>query len=290
MKKGIFCVLVCMLMILSSVVPISGTIFTKEPSGLMIQRNAQYDETEKIFNDLKVKFDKATTKQEALILVNEAIVELHEHGLLPKGMTIKRAQRLVTGCFSKSELAPPFQSNYENNSGNTNCLVIGIANQTYFRPYPTLIFDIPILNYLIFNSSLLNMRLLTYFLQLPAVFRIIQPFKFGPYAYVGDRGKIVENGNVTYDITHASSGWVWTLGLNGVKKWNGTFYGGLYTKYKKFVNNNYSFFETWDSVGIRGFVGINFFNFISFCGSNELPSIYIGFAREVNFTYSSPWT
>jgi len=290
MKKGIFCVLVCMLMILSSVVPISGTILTKEPSQLMIQRNAQYDETEKIFNDLKVKLDTVTTKQDALVLVNEAIVELNEHGLLPKGMTIKRAQRLVTSSFLMDELTQPFQNNNENNTGNTNCLVIGIASQTAFTPYPALIFNIPILHYLIFNSSYSNMTFFRFYIQLPYVFRVLQPFKYGAYAEVGGRGKYVENGNTTLDDIRTSSGWVWTIGMNGVKKWNGTFYGGLYTRYKKIVLNNYSYVEGWDPMGIRGFVGINFFNFISIFGRDEIPSIYIGFAREVNFTYSPPWT
>jgi len=99
MKKGIFCVLVCMLMILSAVVPISGTIVTKDPSHLMVQRNARYDETEKIFYELKIKLDTITTKQEALVLISDAIVELNEHGLLPKGVNVRQAQRLITNSF-----------------------------------------------------------------------------------------------------------------------------------------------------------------------------------------------
>lgn len=287
MKKGIFCVLVCMLMIIITVVPISGTIFVKESSQLLIKGNVQYDETEKIFNDLKLKLDKVTTKQEALALIKEVIVELNECGLLPKGMSVRQAQRLVTTGFLKSGLLKSYQRINENNTGNYNCLVVGIANETFFRPFPALIFDIPIINYLVWESNLSDiLNPLAFFYAL----RSLQPFKFGPYAYVGVRYKLIENGNVTYDITHTSSGWVWTLGLNGVKKWNGTYYGGLYTKYKKFVNNNYSSFEIWDPVGIRGFVGINFFNFISFGSQSKLPSFYIGFAREVNFTYSPPWT
>ena len=287
MKKGIFCILVCMLMILGSVVPISGTIFTKEPSQLMAQRTTQYGEAEKIFNDLQLKLDKVTTKQETLDLFKEVIVELNEHGLLPKGMTIKRAQRLIINGFLRSEPEQSFQSNYENNSGNINCLVIGIANETYFRPYPALVQDIPFLYNLAFNHSGFS---ITTILALPYLFRVLQPVKFGPYAYVGARFKVVEHGNTTHERIDASSGWVWTIGSNGYKKWNGTFYGGLYTKYKKFVYNNYSYAEAWDPVGIRGFVGINFFNFISSFGGNKLPSFYIGFAREVNFTYSPPWT
>jgi hypothetical protein len=286
MKKGIFCVLVCMLMILGSVVPISGTIFTKEPSQLITQRNAQYDEAEKIFNDLKVKLESVTSKQEALVLVNEAIVELHEHGLLPKGMTVKRAQRIVAGCFLKSDLAQPFQSNNENNSGNTNCLVVGFANETFFRPFPT-IYDIPIVYYLFFNTSFGDyFNFLIWFY----VIRASQPVKLGPYAWVGGRDKLVENENVTYDSIHASSGWVWTLGVNGVQKWNGTFYGGLNTRYTKFIIDNDSYAESWDPVGIRSFVGINFFSIRTFWNTNKLPTFYIGFAREINFTYTPPWT
>jgi hypothetical protein len=281
MKKGIICVLVCMLMIASTVVSVSGTVSTKDSS------QTQYSQAMKILNTAKIKLDAVNTKQEALAVVKEIIVELNDHGLLPKGMSIRQAQRLITIGFLKSELVQPFQSNYENNSGNTNCLVIGIANGTYFRPYPALVMDIPFLYNLAFNSSLRN---ITQFLALPYVIRTAQPLKLGPYAYVGSRFKLVEHGNTTEDLIQSSSGWVWTIGSNGSKKWNGTFYGGLFTKYKKIVYNNYTSAETWDPVGIRGFVGINFFNFITSFGGNRLPSIYIGFAREVNFTYSYPWS
>ncbi|MBN1860499.1 MAG: hypothetical protein JW840_03460 [Candidatus Thermoplasmatota archaeon] len=287
MKKAIFCVLVCMLMMLTSVVPISGTIFGKESSQLLIKENTQYVKTEKIFNDLQGKLDKVTTKQEALTLIKEVIAELNNCGLLPKGITVQRAQRLVTGCFLKSELRQPFQRTNENISGNINCLVIGISNETYFRPYPALVMDIPFLHNLAFNHSGPS---LTTILALPYLFRELQPLKFGPYVYVGDRFKVVEYGNTTYERVDASSGWVWTIGSNGFKKWNGTFYGGLYTKYQKSVKNNYSYAEAWNPVGIRGFVGINFLSFISSFGGYKLPSFYIGFAKEVNFTYSPPWT
>jgi len=291
MKKGIICILVCMLMVTTtiSVVPISGSIFAEEPSQPLINKNVQHVEAEKIFNDVKLKLDKVTMKQEALTLFKETIVELNKYGLLPKGMTVKRAQRLVTSCFLRSELVQPFQNNNENNSGNANCLVIGMTNNIFFRPYPALIMDIPILSNLVFNSSLRN---ITWFLALPYLFRFLQPFKFGPYAYVGARYKLVEQGNITEDNSYFSTGWVWTLGSNGFKKWNGTFYGGLYTKYEKFVNNNYSSFEIWDPVGMVGFIGIDFFSGTSFIINphNGIPQFYIGFAREVNFTYNYPWT
>ena len=270
-----------MLMIASTVVSVSATVPTKDSS------QSQYIQAMKILNSAKIKLDAVKTKQEALALFKEVIVELNEHGLLPKGMSARQAQRLITIGFLKSELVQPVQSTYENNSGNTNCLVIGIANGTYFRPYPALVMDIPFLYNLAFNHSGPS---ITTLIALPYLFRESSPLKLGPYAYVGSRFKVVEHGNTTYDRIDASSGWVWTTGANGFKKWNGTFYGGLYTNYNKIVYNSTSFKELWDPVGIRGFVGINFFNFITSFGGYRLPSIYIGFAREVNFTYSYPWS
>ncbi|MBE3121500.1 MAG: hypothetical protein IMZ58_04740 [Thermoplasmata archaeon] len=289
MKKGIFCVFVCMLMIVSTIVPVSGTVFVKRASQPTVKENIQYIEVEKIFNDLKLKLDTVTTKKEALAIFKEAVVELNKYGLLPKGMSVKQAQRLITGSFLKSELLKPFQRNNENNSGNENCLVIGITNNIYFRPYPALVMDIPILYNLVFNSSLRN---ITWILALPYLFRLLQPFKFGSYAYVGGRTKLVEQGNITEDNIYSSSGWVWTIGSNGFKKWNGAFYGGLYCKTTVISHDNDSVFEFWDPVGIVGFIGIDFFSGTSFIINpyNGIPQFYIGFAREVNFTYSCPWS
>jgi len=286
MKKGSFCVLVCMLMFASSAVPFSASLSVKEHSQSQLTTSLHYSEVEKIFNELKGKLDTVTTKQEALVFVKEVIVELNEYGLLPKGMSVRQAQRLVTKCLLSSELAQPFQSNNQNYTGNTNCLVIGFANETFFRPYPT-IYDIPIIYYLMFNTSFGEyFNFLIWFYAI----RSSQPFKLGPYAWVGARYKTVENGNVTHDSIHSSSGWAWSLGLNGVQKWNGTFYGGLNTRYQKTIIDNESYFEDWYPVGIIGFVGINFLSVRTFWDANKRPTFYIGFAREINFTYSPPWT
>ncbi len=240
-------------------------------------------DVEKIFNEFKSKLDTVSTKQDTIALFKEIIVKLNDYKLLPKGMTVKRAQRLLTWCFLKSELIQTLQNTNENNSGNTNCFVVGMTNNTFFRPYPT-IYDIPIIYYLYFNTSFGDFF---NFLALFYLIRSIQPFKLGSYAYFGDRYKSVEDGNVTYEDMDASSGWVWTQGANNIKKWNGTFYGGLYTKYlKKYYDDDNNYAEAWNPLGIRGFVGITLFN----SDRNDISNFYIGFAREVNFTYSPPWT
>jgi len=284
-KKGLFCILICMLVILTAVFPISSTTSWKQTSHPRINTNIQYSNVENIFNDLKVKLEKVTTKQKALVCINEAIVTLHEQGLLPKGMSIQRAQRLVTMGFLKNEYLHPSQESDGNDMGNTNCLVVGMTNHFIFRPFPTIL-DIPIIYYLLTNSSL--QEELNFLLWFYAI-RYFSPLKFGPFAFAGSRAIAYENGNVTKEWNFSSSGWVWTIGMNGVQKWNGTFYGGLFTRYRKYVYNNYSYTDAWDPVGIKGFVGVQPFCFLS---SMDYDSnrFYIGFAREVNFTYSPPWT
>jgi hypothetical protein len=44
MKKGVFCILIFMLMIVSTIVPVSGSIFAKEDSQPTIKGNIQYGE------------------------------------------------------------------------------------------------------------------------------------------------------------------------------------------------------------------------------------------------------
>lgn len=241
-------------------------------------------EEEKIFNELKIKLEKVSTEKEAIIFFKETITELNKLELFPNGLSEKSAQRLITFYFFMSKLIQKSQTKNNDDLGNTNCLVIGFTNQTYFRPYPSLVMDIPFIYNLTFNSSFSD---ITCFLVLPYVLRTIQPFKLGPYAYFGGRIKFIENENIT-DYIYPSSGLILTYGSNGFKKWNGTFYGNLYTKYEKFQYNNYTSFEIWSPVGIKGFIGINFLSLLSL--NQDIPTFYIGFAREVNFTYNPTWT
>jgi len=50
----------------------------------------------------------------------------------------------------------------------------------------------------------------------------ISPIGFNDWICVG-----VFSGNWPYSILHASNGWINTIGLNGIKKWEGDFAGGL---------------------------------------------------------------
>jgi hypothetical protein len=56
----------------------------------------QYQNLEQYLVDFRARLNKTTTREEALPLFKEAVVELNKYGLLPKGMSVKNAQKIVT--------------------------------------------------------------------------------------------------------------------------------------------------------------------------------------------------
>jgi hypothetical protein len=92
----------------------------------------QYTEVEKLFDDIEVKLKTVKTRGEALPIYNNAIKELNTYGLLPKGMSIEQAQKLVTNGYSKGQRVSIFEEIFHKNSlqeepNNICCLVAGVA-------------------------------------------------------------------------------------------------------------------------------------------------------------------
>ena len=61
------------------------------------------EEVEKLFDDIERRLDKVETREETIKIFNEAIVELDKYGLLG-GLSIKQAQRFVTGIYQDSRI------------------------------------------------------------------------------------------------------------------------------------------------------------------------------------------
>lgn len=248
----------------------------------------QFFELENLFDNINRKLDTITTRTQAIKIMHEAIVELNRLGLLPKGISIKQVQRLITRAVLNSlitKFSDRFRMNQESNeSENVNCLIIGRTNWTFIRPYPLLLFDFPRISPWLWNNSLLQGLLsFTYLL------RLLLPFRASTYAYFGERDRLTEYGNVTDDYFNPAGGWVWTIGSNGIQKWKGEFYGNLRYRYLKSVrpDNNNIYWESWDAVGIEDFTGIT----LNYLGMTEptVKNSYLGFARQVSFNYSYPW-
>ena len=56
----------------------------------------QYQDLEQYLVEFRARLNQTSTREEAVPLFKDAVVELDKYGLLPKGMSVERAQRLVT--------------------------------------------------------------------------------------------------------------------------------------------------------------------------------------------------
>jgi hypothetical protein len=75
--------------------------------------NQQYQKLEQYLNDLRERVNKTTTREETVVIFNDAVVELNKYGLLPKGMSVEQAQRVVSGCYHSSILFHKIQNDFQ---------------------------------------------------------------------------------------------------------------------------------------------------------------------------------
>ena len=58
----------------------------------------QYQNLEQYLVEFRQRLNQTSTREEAVPIFKEAVVELDKYGLLPKGMSVEKAQRLVIGA------------------------------------------------------------------------------------------------------------------------------------------------------------------------------------------------
>ncbi len=56
----------------------------------------QYQNLEQYLVEFRARLNQTTTREEAVPIFKDAVVELNKYGLLPKGMSVPRAQKLVS--------------------------------------------------------------------------------------------------------------------------------------------------------------------------------------------------
>src|SRR4030065_152846 len=56
----------------------------------------QYQNLEQYLVEFRARLNQTSTREEAVPIFKDAVVELDKYGLLPKGMSVGRAQRLLT--------------------------------------------------------------------------------------------------------------------------------------------------------------------------------------------------
>jgi hypothetical protein len=89
----------------------------------------QYQDLENYLVDFRARLNQTTTREEAVPLFKDAVVELNKYGLLPKGMSVEKAQKLVT-IGNRMKNVPSIVKKISTlNSINYLCLITGIFQE-----------------------------------------------------------------------------------------------------------------------------------------------------------------
>lgn len=253
----------------------------------------QYQNLEQYLIDFRARLNQTTTKEEAVPLFKEAVVELNKYGLLPKGMSIDKAQKLVLGGYQNplytrflGKIETSQEKNYSDDE-NYLCLIAGLVTNTIslgpiltgleFVSVPIALFFI---NLSVYFSQHNNQFLSFFYLMLANLFvpfLIMQEFGLGNF--ISNINPILVlstiglGGFFIYGST-PSLGWIGSYGLNGAKIWAGRIYGDLNTFYMNLLNIRWFYGFVSFFPGILGFLGIKI-------GIPILGSFYLGGALEI---------
>ena len=267
----------------------------QEPQTVQLTQE-QADEVDRLFEDIRTQLDMVETREEAVEIFNEAIVELDRYGLLG-GMSVKQAQRLITGGYD-STLIDKIAGEIENvfigeTKLNLMCLIFGNTTRTLFAGPFVWGFNS------LFFKSLTFFDTLSRILQLPGLWQYILylpliPFLLVSYAMLfkstfvplsavnkitfGYASFIMQEPYIAY---YPAFGSVWTVGLLGVKEWDDRIYGRINDIFPLW----YPPFEAYYP-GAICFTGIKI---VPLDNPLESVSSYMGFALAVRLGNERPY-
>ena len=239
----------------------------------------QANELENLIDRTKTQLDTATTIEETSCIFNDTVVSLFDLSMLPDGLSIEEVQQLVNGMELDSRIIKKLGGLFKINQGtldveqNFLCLISGQTyNSNILRRHIVVALIFSLIPLFAILGELLGEPAL---FLLPIYYSLYKPIAFGSRISFGHYGK----GSFGWRKTPAH-GWLHSIGLNGIKKWNGSFYGKIPIPYGLLISLALqSFFYT----GITGFTGIN----IQTDQQNN-EDFYLGAALWVNIGYDPP--
>lgn len=229
------------------------TVQVGDSEHTVVLSSGQAEELENLIDTTKTRLNMATTIEETEQIFDETVVSLYDFGLLPDGMSVDDAQKVVKGVNRFNHMYKVFGGLSRGNLGifdNETNLFCLIAGETYETVFLSLLF---FLERLYYNYIAPLGTVLLFILN--KIYDIF-PFYFGNTASLGKLH--------VHNTIIPASGWITTQGLLGHKEWDGEFYGGI-TSIWNFIFHY--------CVGIRGFTGLRIQN-----NSNDF---YLGWALQV---------
>jgi len=257
--------------------------------------------------EFRTRLNQITTREEAIPIFKEVVVELEKYGLLLKGMSVEQTQELLISPFSK-DVSEVFSKRMDkvlkDSNKNVFCLVSGEINGSV-SVYPflnVLGFLGAVLTSLSFMPNLLLSMYLAYKQELwfPNLIKMLYyfceflsvPFELFESLIlqcmiVSDAGPQSLRNIVGIGIYQkyeegyqGSTGWLTSYGLLGKKAWNGTLFGTLSIF---LVDLNLFQVESFALTGMMGFTGLK----ISSGEYNE-KKFYLGVASAVGISLEPP--
>ncbi len=181
----------------------------------------QYQSLEEYLVEFRARLNQTSTREEAVPIFKDAVVELDKYGLLPKGMNTEQAQYVVTGGSHNLRINTLIRDILKkknlNDSANILCFITGHSKDTEivtlfskvlsfgFLSILGLLVNLPLAIYLFFAIVLLGIEMV--FLALD----YLRPIILWSDIYI-------KGGNCS----------LFSLGLGGYKNWVGTFSGYIH--------------------------------------------------------------
>jgi hypothetical protein len=244
----------------------------------------QVEEVQTIFDNLKNRLSTAESTEETQNIFNDTIIELDRYNLLPEGMSIEQAQRLVNHATNHHQMITPLQKLFAvpavGTIQNSFCSIAGNTSNTHFAKLAkrTALLLYYIVDYYAGNTPLVTAATALYvvFNEIAKINQMIlrqNGYHFGVCLYFG---------NYHYspypDWLSPAQGWLSTNGASGKQNITGSFWGQKMTGGWQPLDDWYMNY-TWR--GCLGFSGL-----IIYASTDS--AYYLGSALSVNVGPNRP--
>lgn len=249
-------------------------------TSVMLTRQ-QYQDLEQYLVDFRARLNQTITRGEAVSIFKEAVVELDKYGLLPRGMSVENAQRLILKRYrwpqpligvntNKNHLIPSVEE-------NRKCLLAGITDNTFYFSPIMMFFDK--IGGELFNGNLSESFQLFILVVLFSGFFLVwlSPLAFTNQMYLGTVTYINEGKDPPqYD---PATGWIYTKGSNGTITYTSPLYG--YQAFDRAIFVPSADVRIYTYGAIEGFTGIRLLLSLT-------HYFYLGYASSIKLGSEPP--